>query len=279
MIYNFKQYQLNLIKFMENNKDKINNVEKSILMIETHKYRFLMELISQSHISNYLFDVYLVLSDNKKLERLYKQKHQIINVANYIIQLFDRLINKNFDYSYDFNLITFYNEEMINKFIDILNEYTILIKFLDKYKSREKIELRLAISKYEDNFRIEIFDVLRRNDYIKGREILSRFSINYILKTLLEENRFEKMIYEYYMYAHKYDIYIEQLKSDKEKLLSSFEKKKRSMLEPYTDIDYKLIIELIKYIEEAQNQSNIFIFLIESISNRIQENINLINKY
>jgi hypothetical protein len=122
----FPKYQYNL-KSLKN----LNYIDNKIINIETNNKRYLLHLLSQTHFSNYISDLkqYIdgMISDNITelnqilLNRLYSNILVIKNLDLIIINNFETILNKKYPLSDEYNLILFYNKELIKKFIESLD--------------------------------------------------------------------------------------------------------------------------------------------------------------
>ena len=127
---NFTIYQKNLNNFAKFNKN-LTQLEKYILNLETATERYLMLLLSQTHFSNYFFDIYLlingILSEQNiselnqiLLDRLFDSRNKIHDMYEIIIDNFSKILTKNYPLSSKYDLKLFYNNDLIIKFIDTL---------------------------------------------------------------------------------------------------------------------------------------------------------------
>lgn len=155
MYSNFAEYKNNLLNFMKDclvSKYKLTNIEETIIYYDTHKYRYLHYLISQSHIDNYFHEINFIISninnlsnldDNyyfiKKFNRLYDQKNIILIIGDHIIDIFEKLIKKDFNKSDKYDLIKFYNDKSIKKLIDSLNYKLVDLNKISNSLIRQKI--------------------------------------------------------------------------------------------------------------------------------------------
>ncbi len=130
--YDFPLYQHELKTFSESEKD-LSEFDKSIIRLEIDPKRYLMFLLSQSHFSNYIYDLYIQLSslsDNdsnltptneKTLNRLYAQRKLINRIPKLMKKIFKIILGKRYPNSDTYDLIKFYNVESIQKIINTLN--------------------------------------------------------------------------------------------------------------------------------------------------------------
>jgi hypothetical protein len=150
----FNAYQIGLFEYIKNSLvsgHKLLSIEKDILYYETHKYRHLYELISQTHFNNYFYEVYLILTNDnnlnmddnhyfiKRFNRLYEQRDEISKISDYIINNFTCLINKTYKKSNKYDLINFYNKDVINRFIKSLNYIKPNITLLKNETIQQKV--------------------------------------------------------------------------------------------------------------------------------------------
>lgn len=160
MKINFPKYQSNLKKL-----SNLNYIEQKILNIELDDKRYLLYLLSQTHFSNYISDLktYIdgMISENITelnqilLNRLYSKIIFIENLDKIIIDIFEKLLTKNYPLSDKYNLIKFYNRDLIDKFIEsiqITKPYT-NNKIIDElYDSLYNSSIRLI--RYLKNIKI-----------------------------------------------------------------------------------------------------------------------------
>ena len=128
----FPKYQ-NYLKNLSKSEPNLQPIEKYIIDLETNPLRYLMHLISQSYFSNYYIEIYAVLinidnlcsKNNKsfldKFERLYKKRSHILKISQYIIDIFDKLINRIYPMSDKYDMIKFFSLGSIEKLIKNLD--------------------------------------------------------------------------------------------------------------------------------------------------------------
>lgn len=247
----FPKYQYNLKKLKN-----LNYIEQKIVNIETDNKRYFIHLLSQTHISNYIYDLKQILnsiiSDNIidlnkiLLDRIYLNISVIKNLDKIIIDIFETLLNKKYPQSDEYNLILFYNKNLIKKFINSLNiikpkiDNNIINEIYDALidtSNKLIIYLKELIIKIEDsnkfglsNFKPDLYIFYLK--YYLGLDIKNMDEINYIYK----------WSYEYLKYNLK--------KSDKIKklinLLDNNFKSKDEMINLYQeklDDMYNIIIQ------------------------------------
>jgi hypothetical protein len=155
MYSNFVEYKNNLLNFMRDclvANYKLTDIEETIIYYDTHKYRYLHYLISQSHIENYFHEISFVISNInnlsnldddyyfiKKFNRLYDQRNIILTIGDHIIDIFEKLIKKDFNKSDKYDLIKFYNNKSIKKLIDSLNYKLVDLNKISNLLIRQKI--------------------------------------------------------------------------------------------------------------------------------------------
>lgn len=235
---NFDNYKNELYNFILDSltiKYKINEIEESILYFETHKYRHLMDLVSQTHFSCYLHDIYFILSNIEhishhseknyfidKFNRLYEQKEEINNIANYTINNFNKLINRNYKKSDKYNMIEFYNELTINLFIDSLKykkpkidknlDKTIQNKIMEIYTNYLIPSSNLIINFLEEKLKNGIFKKKsNKNGLSNFNPKLYLFFINYQTGIKLKNTNDIEFLYKW---AYEYLNYNIQKKID-----------------------------------------------------------------
>ena len=173
MYSNFTEYKNNLLNFTRDSlvsNYKLTEIEETIIYYDTHKYRYLYYLISQTYIDNYFHEVNFIISNTnnlsnsnddyyfiRKFNRLYDQKNMILSMGEHIISIFEKLIKKEYNKSDKYDLIKFYNEKSIKKFIDSLkydlpdltkiNNLIIREKIIDFYENYLMVSVK-KISEY-----------------------------------------------------------------------------------------------------------------------------------
>lgn len=145
-------YQKDLVNFACAHENQLTNVEKYVIMMETHPLRQVMYLISQTHFDNYLSNIYFLISNTQlkeTFEVIYEQRKQLMDVADEMILMFDKVFNQSYhleieDRKFKLNLSAFYNWEMIARLIDCFDYPT------PDFQSQASSDSDQPIGKLED---------------------------------------------------------------------------------------------------------------------------------
>jgi hypothetical protein len=311
----FNAYQNGLFEYVKNSLvsgHKLSSIEKDILYYETHKYRHLFELISQTHFNNYFYEVYLILTNDnnlnantdhyfiKRFNRLYDQRNEISKIGDYTINNFICLINKTYAKSAKYDLINFYNKEVIIKFIKSLNyakpditilkNETIKQKVIDIYENYLMPAINIVVEFLTNQIKNNVFsnvDENTKHGLSQFNPKLYMFFISYQTGLRISERHHVDFLYKWakeylnYNIKKKNEIIIKLYPNETNEII-----KKISRLNQLTEAEllnssnlliYENIVDLIK-LDPKQHFASENEF-IDAYTSAVNKNLNLVKKY
>jgi hypothetical protein len=115
-------YQSALKSFEKTHINTMTPLEKYILMMETDPLKRFAYIFSQNHHVNYFISIFLILSNpdrakGKIFDILYDNKNMMNDIAVHVKDIWRIIVTEKYD---DVELKTFYNQKMIDMFLDNL---------------------------------------------------------------------------------------------------------------------------------------------------------------